>query len=919
MHDSPGIATFLFTDIEGSSRLWETAPERMGPALARHDAIIRGAVERHDGTVVKMLGDGVHAHFDDPLAAIETIVEIQLALADPASTGGFPLKIRSGIHAGAVTARDHDYYGTTVNRAARIMSSAHGGQILVSHAAADLVEGRVPREIELVDLGEVRLRDLTSPERLYQIAHPKLPRVFPALRSLEATPNNLPQQLTSLVGRERELAEVKRMLGTTRLLTLLGPGGIGKTRIALHVAAEVMDDHPDGVWFVDLAPLTEAQLVPQALASVLGVTEEAGRPVLEAVVKHLKDRRALVVLDNCEHVLHACAELASHLLRSAGRVRVLAASRELLHVGGETNYPVPALSVPDATRALTPDALPHYESTRLFVERATAVLPAFRVTERNVAAIADICRRLDGIPLAIELAAARVRALSVEAIASRLSDRFRLLAGGDQTALPRQQTLRALIDWSYDLLNEAERALLRRLSVFAGGWTLEAAEAVAAGGAIEKDDVLDLQTHLVDKSLVSLDTHGGRYRMLETVREYARTRLDEATAGTAAASAAASPANLASDVPPARYGMLETVREYARERLDASGESATVKDRHLAHYLALAEEARPALAGHEQGVWLARLDSERENLLAAHAWCDSAANGGELGLRLCHALSPYIFARGLLTLGRRMTTVALARPGAKARSLERSRALFQAGQLDCFMGRYEDAQRELGESLTIAREIGDRLRIAAALQPLAMAAAGLGDLATARRHLEEAAALARELGDRRELAGAMNGLAQIHRMEGAHEPAEPLFVEVVEIARELGDRESTAIGLINLAMVSIVRGAGDRARDLLAEVVTIAQEIGSKPVAQGAFDTATALAAWREEWERSARFWGVAEAQGAAIGYQRDPADAAFVATYVDRARVRMGPAFDAAERAGRGLGYEQAVDEARRWLGGAP
>ena len=910
MHDSPGIATFLFTDIEGSSRLWETAPDRMGPALARHDAIIRGAVERHDGTVVKMLGDGVHAHFDDPLAAIGAIVEVQLALVDPASTGGFPLKIRSGIHAGAVTARDHDYYGSTVNRAARIMSSAHGGQILVSHAAADLVADRLPRDLELVDLGEVRLRDLTSPERLYQVAHPKLKRTFPALRSLEATPNNLPQQLTSLVGRERELAEVKRMLGTSRLLTLLGPGGIGKTRIALHVAAEVMDDHADGVWFVDLAPLADPQLVPQALASVLGVTEEAGRPVIEAVIKHLKDRRALVVLDNCEHLLHACAELASQLLRNAARVRVLAASRELLHVGGETSYPVPALSVPDATRTLTPDALPHYESTRLFVERATAVQPAFRVTERNAGAIADICRRLDGIPLAIELAAARVRALPVEAIATRLSDRFRLLAGGDQTALPRQQTLRALIDWSYDLLNEAERALLRRLSVFAGGWTLEAAEAVASGGAIEREDVLDLQTHLVDKSLVALDTHGGRYRMLETVREYARSRLDEA-------GEADPKANVASDVQAARYGMLETVREYARERLDASGEVETVRDRHLVHYLGLAEDARPALAGHEQGTWLARLDVERENLLAAHAWCDRSAQGGALGLRLCHALSPYIYARGLLALGRRMAATALARPGAPSRTLDRSRVLFQAGQLDCFMGRYEEAQRELGESLDIAREIDDPLRVAATLQPLAMAAAGRGDLAGARRYLEEAAALARELNDRRELAGAINGLAQIHRMENQYEPAEPLFVEVVELARELGDRESTAIGLINLAMVSIARDAGSRARELLAEVVTIAQEIGSKPVAQGAFDTATALGAWREEWGVAARFWGVAEAQGAAIGYQRDPADSAFVLPWVDRARVALGSRFDAAEREGRALAYEQAVDEARRWLAG--
>ena len=622
MQDSPGIATFLFTDIEGSSRLWEREPERMGAALARHDAIIRGAVERHHGTVVKMLGDGVHAHFDDPLDAINAILEIQLTLVDPASTGGFPLKIRSGVHAGAVSMRNDDYFGSAVNRAARIMSSAHGGQVLVSRAVLDLVADRLPGEIELRDLGAVRLRDLTSPEHLYQVMHAKLRRDFPALRSLETTPNNLPQQLTSFVGRERELAEVKRALGTTRLLTLIGPGGIGKTRIGLHVAAEMMDEHPDGVWFVDLAPLTDAQLVPHALASVLGVVEEAGRPVTEAIVKYLKDRRELILLDNCEHLLHACADLATQILRNAPNVRILASSRELMHVAGETSFPVPTLSVPDVDRKVTAEALPHFEAAHLFIDRATAVKPAFRVTEQNAGAIADICRRLDGIPLAIELAAARVRALSVDAIAARLSDRFKLLAGGDQSALPRQQTLRALIDWSYDLLSDPEKALLRRLSVFAGGWTLEAAEEVAAGGVLDRGDVLDLQAHLVDKSLVALDADGDRYRMLETVREYAMEKLERGKSESVAK------ANVAADAGAARYGMLESVRAYAKERLDESGEADEVRDRHLAYYLQYAEDSRSrsraVMPGDAKGDPLVRFDRERENLVVAHAWCDHA-------------------------------------------------------------------------------------------------------------------------------------------------------------------------------------------------------------------------------------------------------------------------------------------------------
>ncbi|MGZ8255487.1 MAG: ATP-binding protein, partial [Burkholderiaceae bacterium] len=415
------ITTFLFTDIEGSSRLWEQVPERMQPALARHDALIRGAVERHQGTVVKMLGDGVHAAFDDPVGAIAAIIELQLALATPPTEGELALHVRCGLHVGAVEQRDGDFFGSPVNRAARIMSVAHGGQVLLSQAVVDLVSGRLPPGVGLRDLGAVRLRDLTRPEHVFQLLHPQLRQDFPALRSLESTPNNLPQQVTSFVGREHELAELKRLLGTTRLLTLLGVGGIGKTRIALHAAAEVMDDYPDGVWFVDLAPQSDAHLVPQTVASVLGVKEEPGHTVGEALVRYVGDKRLLLVLDNCEHLLHACADLARLLLRAGGDLRILAASREPLRITGETSFPVPALAVSDEHVGVTPESLEDYEATRLFIHRAVASRPQFAVTSRNAAAIVDICRRLDGIPFAIELAAARVRTLPVETITARLS------------------------------------------------------------------------------------------------------------------------------------------------------------------------------------------------------------------------------------------------------------------------------------------------------------------------------------------------------------------------------------------------------------------------------------------------------------------------------------------------------------------
>ena len=466
----------------------------MPPALARHDALAQAAVGRHRGIVVKMIGDGMHAAFDDPLDAVLAILELQRALADPAATEGLPLRIRAGLHAGVVERRDNDYFGTAVNRAARIMGSAHGGQVLVSGTVAGLVASRLPAAVALRDLGAVRLRDLAGAEHVFQLLHQELRADFPALRSLAATPNNLPQQMTTFVGREREIADLCGLLGTARLLTLTGMGGLGKTRLALEVAVRALEDHADGVWFVELASLSDPARVPQAVASALGVSEEGARSVMDSLLQFVADRSLLVVLDNCEHLVGACAELATRLLQAGAGVRVLATSRENLHVRGETTYPVPALSVPEAGGEMAPEAMVHCDAVRLFVDRALAAQPLFRLTADNAAAVTEICRRLDGIPLALELAAARLRALPVEGIATRLQDRFRLLVAGDRTALPRQKTLRALIDWSHDLLTEAERIVFRRLAVFAGGFNLEAAEAVVPGSDVADGDVLDLLT-----------------------------------------------------------------------------------------------------------------------------------------------------------------------------------------------------------------------------------------------------------------------------------------------------------------------------------------------------------------------------------------------------------------------------------------
>jgi predicted ATPase/DNA-binding winged helix-turn-helix (wHTH) protein len=715
----------------------------------------------------------------------------------------------------------------------------------------------------------------TVPGRGYRFTLEVEPGDTASSASAPARSNNLPAQLNSFIGREREIGEIRHILANARLVTLTSVGGTGKTRLSLQVAAGVIDEYPDGVWFVELAPVDDERRVPQTVASVLGVKEEAGRPVSEALVKYVRDRHMLVILDNCEHLVQACADLAKQLLQAGAHLSILASSREHLHVAGEKIYPVPALTLPNWTRDTTIDALTNCEAVRLFIDRTVAVQPSFAVTPQNAAAVADICRRLDGIPLAIELAAARTSGLSVENIAARLTDCFRLLTGGDTTALPRQQTLRASIDWSYDLLTIPERVMLRRLAVFAGGWTVEAAEAVCAGGDVATSDVMDLLTRLVNKSLVALDAGGERYHLLETVRQY------------------------------------------AHELLVSSGERDEVRRRHLEYCVAISEEARQALVGPRQGSWAARLDFERDNMLSAHTWCDEIDNGAELGLRLVYGLKMYWTFRGIMGLGHRITVEALARTRPDDRGAARCTALFDAGQMSCFMGRYAEARRYLDESLAIARILGDKQMIAQALQPLGLACLGEGDFRTAREHLEEALHLARDVGDKRDVAAALNAMAQLHRMEGDLDTAELLYEHVLAHARDLADAASIAIGLLNLAMVWISRASVPRARGLLLQALDIVDDIGSKPTGQGVLEGCAGLAALQKDWESTARFYGAAEAQSAKTGFHRDPTDDAFLAPRVAQARESLGDAAYAdAENAGRALSYEEAMPEARAWLG---
>ncbi|HSH82056.1 MAG TPA: hypothetical protein VLA19_26310, partial [Herpetosiphonaceae bacterium] len=666
-----------------------------------------------------------------------------------------PICVRVAVHTGEADLRDGDYYGSAVNRCARLRSMAYGGQTLVSHATSDMIRDHSLPGLELRDLGEHRLRNLSRPERVFQLVAPGLPSGFPPPKSLETSPNNIPVRLTAFVGRERELAEVKRLLGATHLLTLTGSGGTGKTRLSLEAAADLLDQFTEGVWLVELAPVLDPALVVQSVSTALGVREQPGRPLLDVLLDYLRYKQLLLILDNCEHLIDACARLAADLLRACPKLKMIASSREALGIAGEATLSVPSLSLPRVmlgSGALPPvDELAQYEAVRLFVERASTALPSFRLTDVNAPVVAQICQRLDGIPLAIELAAARVKVLKVEQIAARLDDRFRLLTGGSRTALPRQQTLRALIDWSWDLLSETERALLRRLSAFVGGWTLEAAEAVGADpeSAVDEtppgtpilpsEEVLDVLSQLVNKSLVVVEPD------------------QEAEA---------------------RYRLLETIRQYARDKLLESGEGARVRDRHLGFYLVYAEAAQPRLRGPDMLAWLDRLDLEHDNLRAALAWameCDPDA-----GLRLAGALTDFWARRTYTTEGRRWLDEALDRVAAlppvdgearRARMLARAIALQGKGSVAFGQGKHAESQAACAESVVLARDVGDTVVLAQGLGLLSMAAAFQGDTDAARAAADEAEAICRQNGYTWQL-GIVLGARGIIAMVGGGDPAE---------------------------------------------------------------------------------------------------------------------------------------------------
>jgi predicted ATPase/class 3 adenylate cyclase len=783
---SAGTVTLVFTDIEGSTQLLQALGERYASALADHHRLLGDAFRAQDGAEQGTAGDGLYYTFPTARGALLAAIEAQRGLAEHTWPGETKVRVRMGIHTGEPRRAETGLVGLDVHRAARIGGVGHGGQILVSQTTHDLVAGDLAGTVDFLDMGEHRLKDMPGPERLYQVVAPGLAAKFPELRTIEAVRGNLPRQLTTFIGRETEVAAARHLLDGAPLLTLTGPGGVGKTRLAVRLATDLVDGFDDGAWLVELGSMTDPSLVTTAVATVLGVTEQPGRPISASIVDHLRRRRLLLVLDNCEHLLAACAELANTILVACPDVRILATSQEPLSIAGEAVLPVPPLTVPPSDPGSTDrDRLLACDAVLLFLERARTANPGFQLTPANGEAVIQICRRLDGIPLALELAAARLRALSAEQIADRLDDRFRLLTGGSRVAIPRHQTLRAAVEWSFELLTEGEAALLRRLSVFAGGLGLEAAEAVGVGDPVDDFDVLDLMARLADKSLVTVDASG----------------------------------------PEARYRLSEILRAYSYERLVQAGEAVAARRRHRDWFLELTEGAAKALQrGPEAAAWLDRLELEHDNLRAALEWSESTSDEQRTGLRLATGLWRFWEIRGHAEEGRHWFERLLAATRDDETPL-RANALTGAGILAFMQGDFAAAIAFHEQSLELNRRLGNPEGISYAINNVANAALQQGDYARAHALYQQAVVLTGELGDRHGRAFGLMNMADVLEREGDYDAARAHFDESVVAFRALGDRWGEAFALDAFGLIAARQGDVETARSLHVEAAAMSREM----------------------------------------------------------------------------------------------
>ena len=776
-----GTVTFLFTDVEGSTVLWDRYPEAMGNALAEHDRRVRDAVEAHGGYVFTTAGDSFSVAFEDVRDALDAALELQLSLRD--LTGEIELRVRSGIHTGDAMVRDGDYFGATVNRCARITSAGHGGQILVSGSFCDLLGERLPEHVELLDLGVHTLRDLVEPERIVQVCHPDLEREFPKLRTLAGPADALPTQLTSFIGRQQEIGELVALLGDRRLVTLTGPGGAGKTRLALEVAARVVLDHPDGIRLVELAALVDHDVFVDEVAQRFGATPVADVPIARTIADAIKAGHMLLILDNCEHLVEPVARLTSELLLACPNLRVIATSRERLAIAGEVIYRVPSLSVPpagtDVDRSLDFDAI------RLFVERAQLADPGFELAATNSDAVASICRRLDGIPLALELAAARVRSMSPHQIDSRLDERFRLLTGTDRSGDDRQRTLLSTIEWSHGLLEESERVVFRRLGAFASDFNLEAAESVCSDGSILEFDVVELLTALVDKSMVATTsgTDGTRYQLLESIRAYAVGQLEDAD------------------------------------------EHAIIATRHGRYYAELAAELQRRQRAGDLASALVVLDEEEDNFRSSLRFAIDTADA-MLAARLVDGLGYLWYAGGVRREGLEWCE-ALFRMRADLPDQLRAGALHSFALMLGGTGNPDRGIEALREQVILRRRLGDPVRLAAALNNLGRLLYEVGDTDNGELALREAIDAQREGGDPPGLILCTLADGNLH--SGRTEEAEDLFREALIEAKAVDQVYAIAVAMAGLGEVLSKTNRADEARPYLIEARERFDELNVTP------------------------------------------------------------------------------------------
>lgn len=836
----------------------------MKTSLERHDEIIVKVIDAHGGHVFNTVGDGFWAVFERAPEAADAALVIQRDLDREAQRAGSRLRVRVAIHTGEAYQQEGVYSGTVVNRIARLVAVAHGGQTILSRTACDLVSGSPPDDAVLRDLGYQRLHDLEFPEQIYQLDHPSLRAEFPPLRSLDTLPHNLPVQLTSFVGREAEILEVRELLTDHRIVTLTGAGGQGKTRLALQLAAQVSKIFSDGVWFVELARLGDPLRVPQTVASALGLREVPGSDVADTLMQHLNSQAVLIVLDNCEHLIDASAHWVESALRAAPRLKVLATSRETLGIPGEVVFVVPPLAAPDIgadPEATSPSDLGAYEAVQLFVDRARLVQPDFAIDEDNAQAIGQICARLDGIPHAIELAAARVAVLSPDQVAERLDDCFRLLGVGSRTASPRHQTLRAVIDWSHDLLKPQEQILLRRLAVFVGGWTLDAAEEIWG-----QPGTLDLLSRLVDKSLVIAEPR---------------------------------------DATGMRYRFLETTRRYACERLTAADEAETIERRHRDWALSLVEELVTDL-GTEVTPRLELVAAENDNVRAALEW-SLARNETEPALRIVAAMKHFWKSEGLLTEGIEWCERAVA-AGFEA-SIARSQALSALSALAFFHGAMDRARSAADEGLVVAREVNDKRSLV-----LALSAVGRNSSLSERDYeigtvaAEEGLKLARELGDRDSELVLLVNQGETARYWGHLERAEAMYEAARARCREYGNRYRDVDILFNLGQTAHAIGNTDEADRRYRQTAEVAAELHHLAGLLQALIGMAEVYATRGDHDVAARLLGASEAGLAAQGRTLDPPDQLLYNRSVNAARKALGEEVFAVTWA---EGSELSLDEA--------